>query len=77
MSGTMEVAILKAMRGIDAGAELWQRSTAELWDIAHTAHARVKRRMSKEELITAIVAVTHPAPAPAVELVKVEQARLF
>lgn len=76
---TIEIAIIRQQRGIDAGAALWRLSTADLWFIAEQVGAIVKRRSpSKEELVNAILAITHPAPplatspAPAAE-----QTRMF
>jgi hypothetical protein len=75
---TIEIAILKEMRGIEAGVELWRYTTADLWFIADQVGAVVrKRKLSKEELINAVLAVTHPASSPAAPLATVEQVRMF
>ena len=75
---TLEIEIIKRQRGIEAGATLWRHSTADLWSIVDSVGAIVrKRNASKEELINAILAVTHPAQQPAIAAVKVDQARMF
>lgn len=75
---TLEIEILKKQRGIEAGAALWRHSTADLWFIHDQVGALVKKRKpSKEELISAILAVTHPQKPVPIVAVKAEQAKLF
>jgi len=65
MSSPLDLYALTQMPALAAAERLTAASTAELRALCTLCHVRPKPRSDKQELVSLIIAATHPASAPA------------
>lgn len=65
MTTPLEIHALKQLPPLDAAQRLVAASTGELWAVVTLCGVKVRVRADKQELVNAILAHTHPRPAPA------------
>jgi hypothetical protein len=76
MTTEIDLYALKQLSELEAARALTALELGELWAIVSVRGLKVKRGAERADLVAAILAYSHPRPAPVVEAPQFEQLRM-